>query len=139
MSIFATFLRFLFDETEVHTRGEWAELLGVGQDRIEKWLADQGHPPEPQALREILRVLSESQKAVDVQRALTHIETVPRQRISPLHDSKWARARTLAEYLCMPFVYEFHRATLGLTIEHLESVLTSAATVAHKLKAEQYR
>jgi transcriptional regulator with XRE-family HTH domain len=126
-SEFAKVLSRLLDETGVHTREEWQELLQVTQPALSQWVNDR-NLPRPEILRAIVAEVrnSNSEHASPIITIFEEMSAKPASEVSPLFERRAYRGMTVANYLLIPVWRQLQEQVGRLAPDKQEEVLQQA-------------
>ena len=131
-SKFAAVLRVLLDDTDIFTRDEWADALGVTTPALSQWVNDHTLP-RASTLRSLLDIVRRYKgPSHPTLRAFDELSEHPAEDISPHGD----RMRpTLGHYVVRPVLEGFQRV-LKFTLQpaQQEQVLARAAAESRRLR-----
>jgi transcriptional regulator with XRE-family HTH domain len=120
---FANALRALLDESQVFTRAQWAEFLGVTEPAISQWVNDDTLP-RADNLRMIIDVLQESDEVnPELLQRFRTMASRPAHEVSPHGDRL---GRSVAHYLLKPLLEGFLRNLNSIEPDKQERVLLGA-------------
>lgn len=136
-SIFATRLKLIMDEGCLFNRQEWSQFCHRDEQTIESWLSDKAFP-EPDILKMIVRVVSESDGMEQLLPHFLEMFTMPIGMVTPFSgrldklggEDCW----NLDDYLTVPLFKGFFRCFHGLSGKEMEEVLYAAAEHARSFK-----
>lgn len=83
MEPLSTALRRLIDDTGVHSRAAWAEILGVSSAAITYWIKGQ-NIPSPKNLRALLQVANDDRALVDAAKNIEALLDLPIRDVAPV-------------------------------------------------------
>lgn len=126
-SEFAKFLRRVI-ETAGFTKHEWATILNVEKETIDRWLID-GSFPGAESCRRIHRTLEEDSHA-QAQALFVEFKALQGKQFHKITPIKAGNYPTLAYYMVRPIREAFLRTLDTLPAEKQEAVLFEAAELA---------
>jgi hypothetical protein len=137
LSIFATRLKLIMDEGGLFNRQEWSQFCHRDEQVIENWLSDKAFP-EPDILKMIVRVVSESDGMEQLLPHFLEMFTMPIGMVTPfagrLDKLGGEDCWNLDDYLTIPLFKGFFRCFRGLSGKQMDEVLYKAAEHARSLR-----
>jgi len=130
-SRFATALVALMDDTNLHDRRQWTQLLGLSESAISQWVTDRTLPT-PERLRIILECLRDNR---DVPQGIVvefdDVCRAPAHQVSPL-SGRLGDSATFGEYMLQPLRLALQRTLGTLPASVQEQLLLDANAKARE-------
>lgn len=128
-------LRYVIEESELHTRSEWGHIIGVSPQAQGRWLAGKDSP-RPEILRRLIVALRDD-TSVPGRQAMKRWEDLSRRSIAEVCPGTRHDAPTLAHLIVEPLWDNLQRTMRAFPPALQERILTDAIRAANRYILER--
>ena len=132
-----SWLRYVIDESGLHTRSEWGHIIGVSPQAQGRWLSGKD-TPRPDTLRRLLAALRDD-PAESGREALARWDAIAKRSLAEVSPGSKQDTATLAHLMVEPLWHHLERTLRALPPEVQEKLLTSALRAANQHVLERDR